>query len=216
MLAALLLQHLRQSGVHAIAIKPFCSGSRADARLFRSLQGDEFSIDEINPFFFPDPLAPLLAARKLRRKLELPEVLERIHGIERKCECVIVEGIGGIMVPLGEDFMVREIIRDLAADVCLVGRNRLGTINHTLLSAMALKKVEAKHLSVVLMDVSNAEASSESNEVFLQEVLKPSRVLRIPFLGYRASRLQCIKENHKKMKKVLARILRSVNFTSFF
>ena len=64
LLTGLLLHHLRQSGCHALAMKPFCSGSRADAEFLHAVQDGELTLDEINPFFFAEPLAPLVAARE--------------------------------------------------------------------------------------------------------------------------------------------------------
>ena len=64
LLTALLLHHLRQTGVHALAMKPFCSGGRADVRLLQSLQRGELSDAEMNPFYFAEPIAPFVAAKK--------------------------------------------------------------------------------------------------------------------------------------------------------
>src|SRR5260221_14172519 len=78
LLTALLLAHLRQNGVPALALKPFCSGGRADAELFHALQDGDLTLDEINPFYFREPIAPLVAARKHRRRIQLDDVLKNI------------------------------------------------------------------------------------------------------------------------------------------
>ena len=67
LLTALLLQHLRAHGQSALAIKPFCSGGREDAELLHSLQENELTLDEMNPFHFKKPLAPYLAATRRER-----------------------------------------------------------------------------------------------------------------------------------------------------
>ena len=100
LLTGLLLHHLRQNGCHALAMKPFCSGSRADVEFLRAVQDDDLTLDEINPFFFAEPVAPLVAARKHNRLIRAPEVLRRIKGLAAQCECLLIEGIGGVMVPL--------------------------------------------------------------------------------------------------------------------
>src|SRR5438477_7771150 len=66
-LTACLLDHLLKSGVDAIAMKPFCSGNREDVELFQAIQEHRLSDAAINPFYFADPVAPLVAARKERR-----------------------------------------------------------------------------------------------------------------------------------------------------
>ena len=134
LLTGLLLHHLRQSGCHALAMKPFCSGGRADAELLRAIQDGELTLDEINPFFFTEPLAPLVAARKHQCSIRIPEVLRRITRVANRCECLLIEGIGGVMVPLGEGFSVLDLIAKLGCEAIVVSRNRLGTINHTLLT----------------------------------------------------------------------------------
>ena len=75
----LLLTHLRRRGEGALALKPFCSGTRADARLLYELQGRELSLDETNPFYFPEPIAALVAARKHRRHISLRQVLSHLQ-----------------------------------------------------------------------------------------------------------------------------------------
>ena len=59
-LAGFLVFYLRRTGVDAVALKPFCSGSRADARHLRSMQDNVLTLDEINPFYFRQPVAPLV------------------------------------------------------------------------------------------------------------------------------------------------------------
>src|SRR5205823_6159208 len=70
-LTACLLHHLLQSGMDVLAMKPFCSGSRADVDLLQALQGSRLPDQEMNPFYFSDPVAPLVAARQARRKILL-------------------------------------------------------------------------------------------------------------------------------------------------
>src|ERR1700722_1153192 len=93
---ALLLQHLRQTGCNALAMKPFCSGSRADARLLLSLQKKVLTLNEINPFFFKQPVAPA-AARGHRRIISLDTILQRIRAISGRCAVLLVDGVGGVL-----------------------------------------------------------------------------------------------------------------------
>src|SRR5258707_11333001 len=79
LLTGLLLHHLRHSGCAAWAMKPFCSGSRADVLFLSALQDGELTDDEINPFYFPEPVAPLISVRKHRRRIKLNDVLSLIH-----------------------------------------------------------------------------------------------------------------------------------------
>ena len=146
LLTASLLFHLRQSGVSALAMKPFCSGGTADVDLIQAIQGGDPPREEVNPFYFPEPVAPLIAARKRRQRIRLSQVLRAIARMDKRCECLIVEGSGGLLVPLGEGFTVADVIANLECDVVVVGKNKLGTLNHTLLTVEALRAREVTRL----------------------------------------------------------------------
>ena len=207
LLTGLLLYHLRQGGCHALAMKPFCSGSRADAEFLNAIQDGELTRDEINPFFFSEPLAPLVAARRHHRPIRLPEVLERIRGLATRCQCLLIEGIGGVLVPLGEGFSVVNLIARLGCQTILVSRNRLGTINHTLLSVSALQHAGIKELRTVLSSRSGADHSAASTSSTLSVLLDPIPVFPIPFLGRNPARLEVLKTSQRKLRKTLAQIL---------
>ncbi len=213
LLTGLLLHHLRQNRCHALAMKPFCSGGTADVKLLHALQNGELKNEEINPFFFPEPIAPLLSARRRRRSIPLREVLKRIQFVQAKFQrpktsgCLLIEGSGGLMVPLGENYTVADLIEKLKCEVIITSRNLLGTINHTLLTARALQDAGQQRLKVVLMDGAGQDASSLSNTRILTELLAPVPVISIPFLGPNSAGIEAVKKNQKRIKKTLARIL---------
>ena len=200
----LFVYHLRERGVHALAMKPFCSGSRADVRLLRAMQDAELSEDEINPFYFSEPVAPLVSARRNKRRISLGEVVQRIKKMAARCECLLVEGSGGLLVPLGEKYCVSDVIKRLKCEVILVSRNQLGTINHTLLTTNALKRFGVQNISVALMGTSKKDASVEKNGEVLREFLGKIRVREILFLGKNPNKIGVLKKSHTKVKKTLA------------
>lgn len=209
LLTGLLLHHLRQSGCHALAIKPFSSGSTADTEFLRAIQAGELTPREITPFFFAEPLAPLLAARRHHRSIRLPEVLRPIRRIAGRCQCLLIEGIGGLLVPLGQGFTVRDLIAKLDCEVIVVSRNRLGTINHTILTIAALQPIGIKQLKTVIMASPQPDSSSRSNPRILAELLAPTPVFPLAFLGGNPLRLNALKKSEKKVKRTLAQILNS-------
>ena len=207
LLTGLLLHHLRQSGCHALAMKPFCCGSRADTEFLRAVQDGELTLDEISPFFFAEPLAPLVAARRRHCSICLQDVFRRIKRIASRCQCLLIEGIGGLLVPLGEGFTVRDLIARLGCEVIVVSRGRLGTINHTLLTVEALQRIEIHRLKAVLMSSQKGDSATRSNGLILAELLAPTPVLPVGFLGRNPLRLEALKKSEKKIEKTLARIL---------
>ena len=205
-LTGLLVHHLRVEGVQALAMKPFCSGSRADVRLLRAMQDAALTEEEINPFYFPEPIAPLVSARRRKRLISLGEVVQRIKKIAERCECLLIEGSGGLLVPLGEKYLVSDLIQRLNCDVIVVARNQLGTINHTLLTVNALKRFGVENISVVLMGTSKKDASVEKNGEVLREFLKGVRVAEVGFLGKKANEIGVLKKTVRNLKKTLAGI----------
>jgi dethiobiotin synthetase len=207
---ALSVHHLRSAGVHALAMKPFCSGGRADVHLLRTMQDAELTEEEINPFYFPEPVAPLVSARIHQRepRISLATAVRAIRKLAARCECLLVEGSGGLLVPLGENYLVSDLIKRLRCEVIIVSRNRLGTINHTLLTAEALRNLGVKKLAVALVEVNRSDASSSTNGKILTELLKPVQLFSLPFLGKNPNKSEVLKKSHRKVKKTLARMYR--------
>lgn len=212
LLTAMLLQHLRESGVKAHATKPFCSGGTGDVELLSAVQDGELSGPEVNPFYFDEPLAPLVAERIHHRTVPLQAVVSHIRTLSRGCEVLLVEGSGGLLVPLGEGFSVADLIRALICEVLVVAQNRLGTINHTLLTVRHLQSAEIhrsralRAVKVVLMDGSGKDVSCRTNRSLLAELLAPVPVFQVPFLGRNACSAKSVKNNRKKITKTLASI----------
>ena len=176
LLTACLVHHLRANGVNALAVKPFCTGSRSDARLLQKASGGSLRLDEVNPFFFKPPLAPYVAAK---RPVYLEDLLEFIARLSRRCDHLLVEGAGGVLTPLGKTFF----ISDVKADAIVVARNRLGTINHTLLTARLIRPQ-----AIALMGQKRPDLASESNAKAIRSLLPEIPVVEIPYLGPAAKR----------------------------
>lgn len=201
----LLLHHLRTTGVHALAMKPFCSGGRGDVRLLREMMDAELNQEEINPFYFPEPVAPLVSMRQRKRLIPLAEVVRCIKKIAARCECLLIEGSGGLRVPLGEKYFVSDLIERLDCEVIVVARNQLGTINHTLLTVDVLKNFCTKTIAVALVSTRKKDASVKTNGEILRGLLGGIGVHEIIFLSKNASKSGVLKKSHTKVKKTLAR-----------
>jgi len=212
---ALLLRHLRQAGCNALAIKPFCSGSRADARLLRSLQKELLTLDEINPFFINQPVAPAVAGDG-RKAIPLDTVLRRIRAVASRCDVLLVEGIGGLLVPLGKNYTVADLISKLRCPALVVSRNRLGTINHTLLTVKAMQVVGIEGIKIIMVEDKKPDISARSNPKIIKKMASPAPVFSIPNLGLRASTEAGIKINAIFLKITLALVLKDDNLSAFF
>jgi dethiobiotin synthetase len=212
-LTAMLLCHLRDSGVNALAVKPFSSGSREDAELLMAFQEGELTLDEVNPFFVKQPVAPLVS-HKRHKSVPLKTVLQKIFSISERCDVLFVEGIGGVMVPLGEKYGVIDLISKLNCDVLVASANRLGAINHTLLTVNALQAAGIKIIKIIMTGGKRADISTQTNAKTVQKLARCGAVISIPQLNFGRAKIAGLKINVKKMKKTLARILGHDNFVT--
>lgn len=213
-LTTLLLLYLRNSGVKALAMKPFCSGGTEDLEAFRRIQGDELSSAMLNPIYFPEPLAPLVAARMRRKSIHFDTVMYSIRMAQNECECLLVEGAGGVLVPITEQLSMADLIAALKCEVLIVARNELGTLNHTFLTLEALGNRGIQLVKVILMEQSNPDLSSKTNLSIIGKTMKNIRVYSLPHLKGGKSFCTMQFARLKKIKKTLAQITRPDNFIS--
>lgn len=181
--AALLSRRLRARGFRVAGLKPICSGGRADALALQAAAGNVLTTDEVNPWHFRAALAPLLAARREHRRVRLREVVAQIRRIAQAFEVAVVEGAGGLLSPLGEDFDSRDLIRALGAVPVVVCANRLGAVNQALLVLGALPPATARCAQVMLMGTARANSASRTNALLLRERVGNARVHELPYLN---------------------------------
>lgn len=206
LLTGLLLGYLRSQGVNALAIKPYCSGGREDVRFLSSLQPGALSPAEMNPFYYDEPVAPLLSAQIHRKRVSLARAVKHILRIGRKCDVLLVEGSGGLLVPLDQGYTVRDLVRELECDVIVAARNRLGVINHSLLTLEALKKTGCRSGKLVLMGAKGANLATRTNATLLSQIIG-DEVFEIPFLRGGRPGARAVGHYVKKLQKTLAQIL---------
>jgi dethiobiotin synthetase len=205
-LTALLTRHLRERGVNAAALKPICSGGRDDARALRAAMNAALTSDEINPWHFRAPLAPLLAARRERKQVKLADVLAHVRTIQKRFDVMLVEGAGGLLSPLGGNFDSRDLIAALRATPMVVCRNRLGVVNQVLLTLAALPRSASCCARVVLMSPAKPDASTSTNVSLLAEFLDAKRIFCLPWLGGRFDPEKVLKDSRvRRTFRVLAK-----------
>ena len=205
-LTALLARHLRERGVNAAALKPICSGGRDDARALRAAMKDALTPDEINPWHFRAPIAPLLAARRERKQVKLADVLAHVRTIQKRFDVMLVEGAGGLLSPLGGNFDSRDLIAALRATPMVVCRNRLGVVNQVLLTLAALPRSASCCARVVLMSPAKPDASTSTNVSLLAEFLDAKRIFCLPWLGGRFDPEKVLKDSRvRRTFRVLAK-----------
>lgn len=179
---ALATLYLRQLGFRVAALKPVASGGRSDGRILRAAAGQVLSLDEVNPWHFRAPIAPVLAAAQEHRKVQLREVVRQIRRVGKAFEVVVVEGAGGLLSPLGADFDSRDLIVALKATPIIVTANKLGAINQVRLVLDALPARLRPEARVVLVQQPRADKASRTNLQLLQHFIAPSRLRILPWI----------------------------------
>jgi dethiobiotin synthetase len=201
---ALLLAHAQAEGINVRALKPISTGDGGDEALLSSLQKSSL---RINFFNFPEPIAPWTAARIHGEAIRLESVLPPILEHRASCELLLIEGAGGLLTPLGEGFTAVELISELDAEVIVVAANRLGVLNHTLLTVEALRHRGVKAMRVALVELAGADLSRKSNFADLTELLAPVLVVPIPFLEDFRPEAEFIRTSAKGLRSELSRLL---------
>ena len=182
-LTALLTRFLRARGVRVAALKPLCAGGRDDARALHAALEGVLTLDEINPWHFRAPVAPALAAQREKKLVTRHAVTRHLRTVQKKFEITLVEGAGGLMSPLGKNFDSRDLISELRAVPIIVAQNKLGAVNHVLLTLEALPENLRKKTKVVLMSPARPDAASRSNAALLGQFFPPKKIVTLPWLG---------------------------------
>jgi dethiobiotin synthetase len=206
LLAALLIRFLREHGVNAAALKPVCSGGRADARALRTAMGGALPLAEINPWHFRAPIAPLLAARRERKHVHLSEVLAHVRAMQKRFDLLLIEGAGGLLSPLGENFDSGDLIAALGALPLVVAPNRLGAVNHILLTLEALPRSAAARVRVVWMSPPKRDAATAANARLLAGFFDAKRTFTMPWLGENFSAGEVLKS--PQVRRTLGALVR--------
>ncbi len=185
--AACLCAFLSQRrGLDVGVMKPFESGLSKrdkdqlpwDAICLKEAAGSGDDLDLISPYTFEAPLAPEVAARMEHIKIDI-DLVDRIYqNLLRKHDIVVVEGAGGVLVPITKNFFYVDLIKKWDVPTLVVSRLGLGTINHTLLTCTFLKSQGVKVAGVIL---NNVDGPLNLPEKTNPEIIK--EYLDAPLLG---------------------------------
>ncbi|MGC8660412.1 MAG: dethiobiotin synthase [Desulfomonilaceae bacterium] len=182
---------LRKLGIDCVALKPVETGCElrngelfpADGNMLWRASGKSISLDEVTPFRFSLPAAPYRAAVSQDSRLKTSDLVEHIRTIEETHEIVIVEGAGGLFVPIEEKRMFVDLIKELGFPVVLVTRSKLGTINHTMLSVEALVTRKLNISGVILSECDETKGPEEEyTPKDIARMIFPIPFFKLPFL----------------------------------
>ncbi len=135
-----MLRDLISRGIKAVGYKPIACGDRSDARAIRDACEAKLSLEEINPVYLRSATAPAIACELEQTSIDESELRRAYEHLAQQYETVLVEGAGGWYVPLSTGRTMADFATDLALPIILVVENKLGAINHTLLTLESIEK----------------------------------------------------------------------------
>jgi dethiobiotin synthetase len=141
-----LLHNLREQGIDAIGMKPIAAGAdptpeglrNDDIEALRAASGIPLLSEDLNCYLLAEPIAPHIAAASEGIDIDLDVIRQRFDQLTELADVVLVEGVGGFIVPLGDDIDTADLAADLDLPLILVVGMRLGCLNHALLTQAAI------------------------------------------------------------------------------
>ena len=148
--AAGLAAALRRRGVDVGVMKPVACGDTADAVHLKRTSGVDDPLALVNPLYFKAPLAPSVAAAVEKRPVDLRPVWAAYRELLRRHDGVVVEGVGGLLVPIRPRWTVAHLAKRLRLPLVIVTRPKLGTLNHTALTVLAARAFGLKIFGLIV------------------------------------------------------------------
>ena len=166
-----LLRDLRARGLSPMGYKPLACGDRSDPRAMRDALGDaSLSLELINPIYLRTPAAPYIAAEMEQRPLSMPELVAGYQTLAERYSPVLVEGAGGWEAPLAPGLTMADLAQALGLPVVLVVGNKLGAVNHAVMTVQGIRARGLECKSIVLNHFGEEwDAASVSNRRLIEE-----------------------------------------------
>lgn len=172
-ICGLLLRYLLDQGVRAGYQKWASTGGDdppADLVHVLARAGVDYDpglLDQQVPYRFRLPASPHLAAAMEKRRIEPEVIVDQYTRLADRYEVLIVEGVGGLLVPLRRDLLLADLVARLGLPALVVARSGLGTINHTLLTLEGLRNRAIPVLGVIFSD-----AADDENQVLVEDNMR--------------------------------------------
>ena len=178
-IAGALAAVLKKKGIDVGVMKPVATGGWDDARFLIRAAGVKDNLFLVNPYCLGTPVVPAVAAEIEGVKIDIRKIKNAYEELSKRHDILIVEGVGGLLVPIYKNYLVTDLINELKLPVIIVAKPGLGTINHTLLTIRQAKVSRIKVLGVIISNYDDANAGIA--EMTAPEVIE--RIGKVPVLG---------------------------------
>ncbi|OHB48405.1 MAG: dethiobiotin synthase [Planctomycetes bacterium GWF2_41_51] len=191
LIAGAIAKILSEKGKKIGVFKPVATGCKKtreglvgeDAEFLALCSDSEFSLADINPETFEEPAAPYACEIKESRKVDLERIITAYNYICSNSDYIIVEGIGGVRVPITENLDVLGLAKMFGLPVVVVARPGLGTINHTLLTIDAIRNAQLPLAGIIIngYDEPNSDFAQQSAPAIIAEVGRTRILAVVPY-----------------------------------
>jgi len=210
LVASGLLLALKEMGFSVCPMKPVETGCKLrrgrlipqDTIRLINISGVNEALEKVNPYRFKPPLAPAVAAEFENTVIRKKKILSAFNYLVKKYDIIIVEGAGGIMVPVYKKYLILDLIKDMETPLIIVSRPGLGTINHTCLTIEAARNRGIGIIGVII----NYTAKTKKT---LAEKTNPEIIeslTRVPVLGV----IPYSRDSIRPVKKTFLEIARTI------
>ena len=175
---------LRKMGIDVGVMKPFAAGS-AQKKGYKSEDVEILSRAAqvydpetlVNPQFFPIPASPYTAWKNLKTKPKVSTILSSFKKLSKLHDVLLVEGMGGIMTPILQDYYITHLIKQMRIPAVIVTRSKVGTINHTIMTVKMCEKYKIPVKGIIINDF-------DSDGYKIRELSRDLKnLLEIPIIG---------------------------------
>lgn len=197
-IAAALVRALVRSGLQVAAMKPVAAGAEPSASGLRNEDALRLigaanvaaPYECVNPYCFAAPIAPHIAARETHARIDIAHLKACFLTLAAASDCVIVEGAGGWLTPIGDGQTMADVARSLELPVVLVVALKLGCLNHAALTARALGAHAAGCAGWIGNSVLSDFAQQAANIATLEQILKMPAAAIVPFASQHPQELE--------------------------
>lgn len=181
---------LRDRGLCVGVMKPVQSGfaltdPNSDGMRLREWIGLDDPITDIVTYSFSEPVAPGLAAEMAGVSIDFLHILQGLERLKAKYDLLLIEGAGGLMVPLRQNHTIADLAKAIGWPVMIVAHPLLGTVNHTVLTTLVARQYGLQPIGVILngLKETDQDPSIPHNRLLIERMTELPVLGTLPWLG---------------------------------
>ena len=211
----LLGRYLSNTRLRFQLVKPFCSGGIKDIKFLKAANAG-IGRAEVNYWYGDKPISPAAWELFTGNQIDFDDVVEKLRQEFNRddCDILLVEGVGGLLAPITRKHTVASLGQELGSPIIIIAQNRVGVINHVLLTVEAAVSRGLSVASVILMGQEEPDASADNNAELIRthipNISGLKGIYEFPWIGEKADNPKLIPVNVKKAESLLDKFFNEV------